>query len=264
MAVIDPDVEVRAAVAGVRMLLDALTPEPVWLALDAAEEVVGHHHRAIRPPGWQVSGHATRPRRRERAFSQVEMENRLVAHPEAPVGGQAQRACRGRAGLESARAALPPMPGLAWPGQPAKDCRQPAGAVAPPTATSRDCRLLRTLIADVTWTREPDRAKAWIGTRRHAATPDGAGRRASDRSRQDLRQWYHGGARQPHRDRFRLRVLVGLGGLLAGGQAGQLTHADLDRISDQPLDLLSGNIADFWHEAHALLGYPRAWVNRIV
>ena len=66
-----------AAVAGA--LLDALTPEQVALALAAASEVTGQHQRASRAAELAVERARYDADRAERAFSQVEPENRLVA-----------------------------------------------------------------------------------------------------------------------------------------------------------------------------------------
>jgi hypothetical protein len=65
------------AVAGV--LLDAFTPEQVALALSAADEVAGRHQRVSRAAELAVERARYEADRAERAFSQVEPENRLVA-----------------------------------------------------------------------------------------------------------------------------------------------------------------------------------------
>src|SRR5262249_37772519 len=82
-----------------RVLLDALTPEQVALALAAADEVTGQHQRASRAAELAVERARYEADRAERAFSQVEPENRLVARPlEARRG-------RAGAGVRSRRAA---------------------------------------------------------------------------------------------------------------------------------------------------------------
>ena len=157
------------AVAGV--LLDALTPEQVALALAAADEVTGQHQRASRAAELAVERARYDADRAERAFSQVEPENRLVART-LEARWEARLAALGEAeqALESARAALPPLPDRDGPRGIAADL--PALWHAP-TTTARDRkRLLRTLIADVTLLPEPDRAKARIGIRWHAGTAD--------------------------------------------------------------------------------------------
>jgi DNA invertase Pin-like site-specific DNA recombinase len=102
-----------------RVLLDALTPEQVALALAAADQVTGQHQRAGRAAELAVERARYEADRAERAFSQVEPENRLVARTlearwEARLAGLAEA----EQALESARAALPPLPGTAWPRSP--------------------------------------------------------------------------------------------------------------------------------------------------
>jgi hypothetical protein len=154
-----------------RVLLDALTPEQVALALAAADEVTGQHQRASRAAGLAVERARYEADRAERAFSQVEPENRLVARTlEARWEARLAALAEAEQALESARAALPPLPG--------RDALAAIAADLPalwhaPTTTPRDRkRLLRTLIADVTLLPEPDRAKARIGIRWHAGTAD--------------------------------------------------------------------------------------------
>ena len=154
-----------------RVLLDALTPEQVALALAAADEVTGQHQRAGRAAELAVERARYDADRAERAFSQVEPENRLVARTlEARWEARLTALAEAEQALESARAALPPLPG--------RDALAAIAADLPalwhaPTTTPRDRkRLLRTLIADVTLLPEPDRAKARIGIRWHAGTAD--------------------------------------------------------------------------------------------
>ena len=154
-----------------RVLLDALTPEQVALALAAADEVTGQHQRASRAAELAVERARYEADRAERAFSQVEPENRLVARTlEARWEARLAALAEAEQALESARAALPPLP--------SRDSLARIAADLPalwhaPTTTPRDRkRLLRTLIADVTLLPEPDRAKARIGIRWHAGTAD--------------------------------------------------------------------------------------------
>ena len=85
------------AVAG--MLLDALTPEQVTLALAAADEVAGRHQRVSRAAELAVERARYDADRAERAFCACEPENRLVARSlEARWGSQARRPRGGRAG----------------------------------------------------------------------------------------------------------------------------------------------------------------------
>jgi hypothetical protein len=157
------------AVAGV--LLAALTPEQVALALAAADEVTGRHHRASRAAELAVERARYEADRAERAFSAVEPENRLVART-LEARWEARLAALADAGqaLAAAQDALPPLPDRASLEKLA------AGLPAlwhAPTTTARDRkRLLRTLIADVTLLPEADRAKARIGIRWHTGAAD--------------------------------------------------------------------------------------------
>ena len=141
------------AVAGA--LLAALTPEQVALALSAADEVAGRHQRVSRAAGLAVERARYEADRAERAFHQVEPENRLVA-----------RTLEARWEAKLTALAEPRKP---WP-PPSDSCRPcpaapswrnsletcpPSGT--PPTTSAKDRkRLLRTLIADVTMLPEPD------------------------------------------------------------------------------------------------------------
>ena len=106
---------VDAAVAAA--LLDALTPEQVALALSAADEVAGRHQRTSRAAELAVERARYDADRAERAFHQVEPENRLVARSlEATLGSETRRPGRGRAGPgrcpgHAAAAAQPGRPG---------------------------------------------------------------------------------------------------------------------------------------------------------
>ena len=94
-----------------RVLLDALTPEQVALALAAASEVTGQHQRASRAAELAVERARYDADRAERAFSQVEPENRLVARTlEARWEARLAALAGAEQALESARATLPPLP----------------------------------------------------------------------------------------------------------------------------------------------------------
>ena len=157
------------AVAGV--LLEALTPEQVALALAAAGEVTSQHQRAGRAAELAAERARYEAARAERAFSAVEPENRLVART-LEARWEAKLAALADAGqvLAAAQAALPPLPDRASLEKLA------AGLPAlwhAPTTTARDRkRLLRTLIADVTLLPETDRGKARIGIRWHTGAAD--------------------------------------------------------------------------------------------
>jgi hypothetical protein len=154
-----------------RVLLDALTPEQVALALAAASEVTGQHQRASRAAELAVERARYDADRAERAFGQVEPENRLVARTlEARWEARLTALAEAEQALESARATLPPLPDRESLARIAADL--PALWHAPTTTPRDRKRLLRTLIADVTLLPEPDRAKARIGIRWHAGTAD--------------------------------------------------------------------------------------------
>ena len=100
------------AVAGA--LLDALTPEQVALALAAADEVAGRHQRVSRAAELAVERARYEADRAERAFSQVEPENRLVARSlEARWEARLTALAEAEQALQDARDALPPLPGRA-------------------------------------------------------------------------------------------------------------------------------------------------------
>ena len=157
------------AVAGV--LLDALTPGQVALALAAADEVAGLHQRISRAAELAVERARYEADRAERAFSQVEPENRLVARS-LEARWEARLAALAEAGqaLQDARDALPPLPGRAELEKLAADL--PALWHDPATSHKDRKRLLRTLIADVTVLPEPDQAKVRIGIRWHTGATD--------------------------------------------------------------------------------------------
>jgi excisionase family DNA binding protein len=157
------------AVAGV--LLDALTPEQIALALAAADEVAGRHQRVSRAAELAVERARYEADRAERAFSQVEPENRLVARSlEARWEARLAALAEAEQELQDARDALPPLPGRAELEKLAGDL--PALWHAPATSARDRKRLLRTLIADVTLLPEPDQAKVRIGIRWHTGATD--------------------------------------------------------------------------------------------
>jgi hypothetical protein len=160
---------VDEAVAGV--LLDALTPEQVALALAAAGEVAGRHQRVSRAAELAVERARYDADRAERAFCACEPENRLVARS-LEARWEARLAALAEAGqaLEAATESLPPLPGRAELEKLAADL--PGLWHAPATSSKDRKRLLRTLIADVTLLPEANRAKARIGIRWHTRATD--------------------------------------------------------------------------------------------
>src|SRR6266550_1093996 len=160
---------VDEAVAGA--LLAALTPEQVALALSAAGEVAGRHQRVSRAAGLAVERARYEADRAERAFHQVEPENRLVARSlEARWEAKLTALAEAEQALAAAQDALPPLPSHAELEKLAADL--PALWHAPATSSKDRKRLLRTLIADVTLLPEPDQAKARIGIRWHTGATD--------------------------------------------------------------------------------------------
>ena len=151
------------AVAGV--LLDALTPEQVALALASADEVASRHQRISRAAELAVERARYEADRAERAFSAVEPENRLVART-LEARWEAKLAAVAEAGqaLEAARDALPPLPSRAELEKIAADL--PALWHAPATSARDRKRLLRTLLP------EPDPGMVRIGIRWHTGATD--------------------------------------------------------------------------------------------
>ena len=140
------------------MLLDALTPEQVALALSAADEVADRRQRVSRAAELAVERARYDADRAERAFRQVEPENRLVARTlEARWEAKLAALAEAEQALEAARDALPPLPGRAELEKLAADL--PGLWHAPATSNKDRKRLLRTLIADVTLLPEPDRGQ---------------------------------------------------------------------------------------------------------
>ena len=153
------------------LLLNTITPEQIGVALAAADEVVERHTRSHRAAELAVQRARYDADRAERAFSNVEPENRLVARTlesrwEAKLAALAQA----QAALATAQATKPPLP--------ATDSLQALAADLPrlwhaETTSPRDRkRLLRTLIADVTLLPEPDPHTVRVGVRWHTGATD--------------------------------------------------------------------------------------------
>ena len=152
-----------------RVLLDALTPEQVALALAAADEVTGRHQRISRAAELAVERARYEADRAERAFCAVEPENRLVARSlEARWEARLATLTEAEQAREAATATLPPLPGRADLEKLAADL--PGLWHAPATSNKDRKRLLRTLIA--TLLPEPDRSKVRIGIRWHTGATD--------------------------------------------------------------------------------------------
>ncbi len=154
-----------------RMLLDALTPEQVALALSAADEVAGRRQRVSRAAELAVERARYEAGRAERAFCQVEPENRLVARSlEARWEDRLAALAEAGQALEAARDAQPPLPGRAELEKLAADL--PALWHAPATSSKDRKRLLRTLIADITLLPGQQPGQVRIGIRWHTGATD--------------------------------------------------------------------------------------------
>jgi DNA invertase Pin-like site-specific DNA recombinase len=153
------------------LLLKTVTPHQIQVALAAAEEVTDRQVRTHRAAELAVERARYEAERAERAFSQVEPENRLVARTletrwEAKLASLAEA----EAALATARVVKPPLPD--------HDALRALAADLPrlwdaPTTSPRDRkRLLRTLIADVTLLLEPNSDIVRVGVRWHTGAAD--------------------------------------------------------------------------------------------
>jgi DNA invertase Pin-like site-specific DNA recombinase len=152
-------------------LLEALNPAEVALALAAADDVTDRHQRISRAAELAVERARYEADRAERAFCQVEPENRLVARTletrwETKLAALAQT----EQALAAAQDARPPLPTRLELEKLAADL--PGLWQAPTTSNKDRKRLLRTLIADITLLPETDPAKARIGIRWHTGASD--------------------------------------------------------------------------------------------
>ena len=152
-------------------LLEALNPAEVALALAAADEVTDRHQRDSRAAELALERARYEADRAERAFCQVEPENRLVARTletrwETKLAALADT----EQALAAAQDARPPLPTRVELEKLAADL--PGLWLAPTTSNKDRKRLLRTLIADITLLPETDPAKARIGIRWHTGASD--------------------------------------------------------------------------------------------
>jgi hypothetical protein len=160
---------VDAAVS--ELCLSTITPEQIGMALAAADEVVQRHTRTHRAAELAVQGARYEADRAERAFSNVEPENRLVARTlESRWEAKLAALAEAEAALATAKATKPPLP--------ATNSLQALAADLPrlwhaDTTSPRDRkRLLRTLIADVTLLPQPDPHTIQVGVRWHTGATD--------------------------------------------------------------------------------------------
>jgi excisionase family DNA binding protein len=160
---------VDEAVAG--RLLQALNPAEVALALAAADDVTDRHQRVGRAAELAVERARYEADRAERAFCQVEPENRLVARTlETRWESKLAALTEAEQALTAARDTLPSLPSRAELEKLAADL---PGLWRAATTSNKDRkRMLRTLIADITLLPEPDRGLARIGIRWQTGATD--------------------------------------------------------------------------------------------
>ncbi|WP_328414660.1 recombinase family protein [Micromonospora sp. NBC_00389] len=153
------------------LLLQTMTPQQIQVALAAADEVADRRVRSHRAAELAVERAGYEADRAERAFSQVEPENRLVARTlETRWEAKLSALAEAEAALATARAVKPPVPDHEALRALAADLPRLWDA---PTTSPRDRkRLLRTLIADVTLLLEQDSDAVRIGVRWHTGATD--------------------------------------------------------------------------------------------
>ncbi len=152
-------------------LLAALTPEQVALALSAAEKVTDRHQRVNKSA--ELAGQRAQYEAdlAERAFHQVDPENRLVAaNLESRWETKLSALAEAEQALDAALQALPPLPDANQLAQLASDV--PGLWHAPTTSHKDRKRMLRTLIADIVLLAEPDQAMVRIGIRWQTGATD--------------------------------------------------------------------------------------------
>jgi DNA invertase Pin-like site-specific DNA recombinase len=153
------------------LLLKTVTPQQIALALAAADEVTVRQVRSHRAAELAVERARYDADRAERAFSQVEPENRLVARTlESRWEIRLAALADAEAALATARAVKPPLPDHDALRALATDLPRLWDA---PTTSPRDRkRLLRTLIADVTLLLEQDSELVRVGVRWHTGAAE--------------------------------------------------------------------------------------------
>lgn len=152
-------------------LLQALDPAEIALALAAADDVTGRHQRISRAAELALERARYEADRAERAFCQVEPENRLVARTlEARWETKLAALAETEQALATAGDARPPLPTRLELEKLATDL--PGLWQAPTTSNKDRKRLLRTLIADVTLLPETNRSTVRIGIRWHTGSCD--------------------------------------------------------------------------------------------
>jgi hypothetical protein len=153
------------------LLLEALTPEQIALALAAADEVAERYTRGHRAAELAVQRAQYEADRAERAFNHVDPANRLVAATlEKRWETRLAALAEAEHALATAQASKPVLP--------ERDALAALAADLPklwdhPDTSPRDRkRLLRTLIADVTVLPAADRGQCRVGVRWHTGAAD--------------------------------------------------------------------------------------------
>jgi excisionase family DNA binding protein len=152
-------------------MLQALNPVELSLALAAADEVTERRQRVSRAAELAVERARYEADRAERAFCQVEPENRLVARTlETRWETKLAALAEAEQALAASQDSLPPLPTRGELENLAADL--PGLWQAPTTSHKDRKRLLRTLIADITVLPETDPGSARIGIRWHTGATD--------------------------------------------------------------------------------------------
>jgi DNA invertase Pin-like site-specific DNA recombinase len=160
---------VDAAVSA--LFLDTITEQQITIALAASDEVTDRRMRNHRAAELAVQRARYEADRAERAFTNVEPENRLVARSlESRWETKLAQLADAEAALATAQATTAPAP--------AQDALRALAADLPrlwdsPTTSHRDRkRLLRSLIADITLLPATDDDSIRIGVRWHTGATD--------------------------------------------------------------------------------------------
>jgi DNA invertase Pin-like site-specific DNA recombinase len=160
--------QIEDAVA--KRLLDAVAPEKIVLALQAADAMTDRRSRQTRAVELRVERARYDAARAERAFHQCEPDNRLVARTlEARWETKLRELTDAEAELASQAAELPP-PARADIETLARDI--PRLWASPTTSDRVRKRLLRAMINDITLTSQPDHPEIQIGIHWHSGASD--------------------------------------------------------------------------------------------
>jgi DNA invertase Pin-like site-specific DNA recombinase len=222
---------VDAAVA--RLLLTSLTTEQITLAMNAADQVADRHTRAHRAAELALERARYDAARAERAFEQVDPDNRLVART-LEARWEAKLAALTEAALATARQTRAPLPGRDELLRLAADL--PRLWDDPATSAKDRKRLLRTMIADITLLPD-EHGQVRIGVRWHTGATDliTTTRRGPDRTPPEA-----------------LELITRLGPLLNNHQlASELNAAGLRTGKNRPFDAKAVSWARHAHKVRA-------------